>query len=199
MVLVYLAMHSIWWLISPLTFSSPSCNKHTSHTEKQLCFTADTLLMTSPPMDIWEECGIYLCVCLSLCVRSPGYNKKWYQIAVQRQRGWSARGYSRCKERKRQRDGDRNKKLECKTSDGRLWQCEHNAMCVSSTIKARGWNPHTKNPIILFVRSNTIGLRYMLPLMVLFDWIRCWGHGRPLDNFRPVLGQCVPTKSPWQP
>ncbi|KAF3842108.1 hypothetical protein F7725_024059 [Dissostichus mawsoni] len=45
----------------------------------------------------------------------PGYNKKLYQIAVQGQRGWSARGYSRCKERKRQRDGDRNKKLECKT------------------------------------------------------------------------------------
>lgn len=39
---------------------------------------------------------------------------------------------------------------------------------------------------------------YTLPLMVPFDWIRCWGHGRSLSNCRSVLGQCVPIKAPWQ-
>lgn len=37
---------------------------------------------------------------------------------------------------------------------------------------------------------------YMLPLMVLFDWIRCWGRGRSLCNCRSVLGQWVPKKKP---
>lgn len=40
---------------------------------------------------------------------------------------------------------------------GKLWQYEYNAMCVSSKIKAQGWNPHTKTPIILLARYNTIG------------------------------------------
>lgn len=40
---------------------------------------------------------------------------------------------------------------------GRKAQYEYNAMCVSSKIKALGWNPHTKTSIILLARYNMIG------------------------------------------
>lgn len=37
---------------------------------------------------------------------------------------------------------------------------------------------------------------YILPIMVLFDWIRCWGRGRSHCNCMSDLEQCVPKKSP---
>lgn len=142
-------------------------------------------------------------LCVSDCVCSlPGSKYKLKPNALLGQQCWSARGYSGCQERKKQKDGDRHEKLEEKDDAGRLWQYEYNATCVRSQMKAQGWNPHTKTPIILLARYNTIGWSDLYCSHLWCCWIGLDAEvaGGRFITVCLILGQCVsPKKTPWQP
>lgn len=72
MLLVYLAVHTTWWLISPLTFSSPSCNKHTkTRSNAIVLYCRRTVNDFSPPGHLGGARYVFF-VCVCMCVFTPG-------------------------------------------------------------------------------------------------------------------------------
>lgn len=148
MLLVYLALHSIWWLINSLTFLQQT------HGDVVVPYCRHTVNDFSPWT--YEKSAVCVfCVCLNVCVRSRvtirnDHRLLWWDSIVGVPEASARRGR---KTERWQQTWEAGKQDEA----GRLWQYEYNAMCVSSKNESFGWNPHTKIPIIQLARYNTIG------------------------------------------